>query len=138
MPQSQEPPSVAAVAIGTALVAGITGYYLGQARSIGLFGSSLQTSGASNRNATASELEPDDESDLSDAASDSDAQDLGELKDFPGSTEECKLILVVRSDLGMTKGTSLDFDKTSTLAAALKCTIPSPEHMPPPRPCATL
>lgn len=106
MPDSQEPPSLAAVAIGTALVAGITGYYLGQARSIGLFGSSLQTSRPSNRNATASEVEHDDDSDISDvdAASDSDAQDLGELKNFPGSTEECKLILVVRSDLGMTKG----------------------------------
>jgi hypothetical protein len=27
-------------------------------------------------------------------------QDLGELQTFPGNSEECKLVLVVRSDLG--------------------------------------
>jgi len=28
----------------------------------------------------------------------------GELSEFPGINEECKLVLVVRTDLGMTKG----------------------------------
>ncbi|KAK4634725.1 putative peptidyl-tRNA hydrolase 2 [Fulvia fulva] len=130
MPDSQEPPSLAAVAIGTALVAGITGYYLGQARSIGLFGSSLQTSRPSNRNATASEVEHDDDSDISDvdAASDSDAQDLGELKNFPGSTEECKLILVVRSDLGMTKGKIAAQCGHATLACYKTLVRANPAH----------
>jgi hypothetical protein len=30
--------------------------------------------------------------------------DDGELAEFPGNHEECKLVLVVRTDLGMTKG----------------------------------
>lgn len=39
---------------------------------------------------------------------DSDWEDegQGELADFSGISEECKLVLVVRTDLGMTKGTS--------------------------------
>lgn len=38
---------------------------------------------------------------------DSDWEDegQGELSDFSGMNEECKLVLVVRTDLGMTKGT---------------------------------
>ena len=44
----------------------------------------------------------DDEKD-SDDDDDSDVQDLGELQTFPGNTEECKLVLVVRSDLGKQK-----------------------------------
>jgi len=35
---------------------------------------------------------------------DSDSQDDGELKDFNDLNEEYKLVLVVRTDLGMTKG----------------------------------
>lgn len=40
-------------------------------------------------------------------ATDSDWEDeaQGELSDFSGMNEECKLVLVVRTDLGMTKGT---------------------------------
>jgi hypothetical protein len=40
---------------------------------------------------------------------DSDWEDeaQGELSEFPGINEECKLVLVVRTDLGMTKGTLL-------------------------------
>ncbi|EME49830.1 hypothetical protein DOTSEDRAFT_164565 [Dothistroma septosporum NZE10] len=102
---SQEAPSLAAVAIGTALVSGIAGYYIGQARSIGVFGPSLPTTRTSStRNAPVSDFEKDDDSDISDAASDDDAQHLlGELRDFTDSAEECKLTLVVRADLGMTK-----------------------------------
>ena len=33
----------------------------------------------------------------------------GELKAFEGNREECKLILVVRTDLGMGKGTVASF-----------------------------
>lgn len=35
---------------------------------------------------------------------DGDGDEQGELQDFKGSDEECKLVLVVRTDLGMTKG----------------------------------
>lgn len=101
--QDRGTPSTSAVVIGTAIVAGLTGYYLGQARTIGVFGKAVtRPSGPS-----------DEESDISDADAagsgdeDDDVQDLGELKTFPGSTEECKLVLVVRTDLGMGKGTSV-------------------------------
>lgn len=100
--QDHGPPSTAAIAVSTAIISGIAGYFLGQARSIGLFG---QQSGT--RATVGSDESKQADSDISDAASESsddDVQDLGELKTFLGSTEECKLVLVVRSDLGMGKG----------------------------------
>lgn len=36
--------------------------------------------------------------------SDEESEHDGELQDFTSSSEECKLVLVVRTDLGMTKG----------------------------------
>lgn len=95
--QDRGPPSAAAIAIGTSIIAGLTGYFLGTAKSIGVFG----------RSAPAHEGDDDDEAnacDHSDASSETHTDDLGELKTFPGSTEECKLVLAVRTDLGMTKG----------------------------------
>lgn len=86
--QDRTPPSAAAVAIGTAIISGVTGYFLGQANAIGVFGRSKQD-----------KLADSDEEDA-----DEDVQDLGELQKFPESREECKLVLVVRTDLGMTKG----------------------------------
>lgn len=38
--------------------------------------------------------------------SDWEEEDQGEFAEFSGIDEECKLVLVVRTDLGMTKGTS--------------------------------
>ena len=102
--QDRGPPSAAAIAVGTAIISGLTGYYLGQARSIGLFGGSSRSPPIAK---VGHEHHQDDESDLSDADSDSgdmQLQDLGELKTFPDSSEECKLVLVTRTDLGMTKG----------------------------------
>lgn len=104
--QDRGPPSNVAVAIGTAIVSALFGYYFGQARSIGLFGrTDTRTPAArlgrssdesdSSSNAGAGE-ETGDESDS--------VQDLGELKTFSANNEECKLVLVVRMDLGMGKG----------------------------------
>lgn len=95
--QDRGPPSAAAIAIGTGIVAGLTGYFLGTAKSIGIFGGSSSVH-------QDDEEDDDNDGDNSDAASDAHTDDLGELKTFPGSTEECKLVLVVRTDLGMTKG----------------------------------
>jgi hypothetical protein len=105
LPPKQEP-SIAAIAVATAIISGLTGYYIGQARSIGLFGGSSSTS------PTLSDTKKQDEtSDISDAGSDaSDAPELGDLKTFEGGNEECKLVLVVRTDLGMTKGEWLRLD----------------------------
>lgn len=95
-----QPPSVAAVAVATAIVSGLTGYYIGQARSIGLFGGSTPGSTSAVLSGK-QDLDPD----ISDASDDaSDAQELGELQTFAEGREECKLVLVVRTDLGMTKG----------------------------------
>jgi PTH2 family peptidyl-tRNA hydrolase len=107
--QDRGPPSTAAVAIGTAIVAGVTGYFIGQASSIGLFGRNDSQAGTARLShkegeakLDASETEDDkeDDDDDDDDDDDSDVQDLGELQTFPGNTEECKLVLVVRSDLG--------------------------------------
>jgi PTH2 family peptidyl-tRNA hydrolase len=104
--QDRGPPSAAAIAIGTAIVAGVTGYFLGQASSIGLFGKGDTRSPAARLSpdegkakSENSETESDDD-DEEGEDDDSDVQDLGELQTFPGNTEECKLVLVVRSDLG--------------------------------------
>jgi PTH2 family peptidyl-tRNA hydrolase len=106
--QDRGPPSAAAIAIGTAIVAGVTGYFLGQASSIGLFGKRDTRSPAARLSPDEGKAKPensetesdDDDEEGEDNDSDSDLQDLGELQTFPGNTEECKLVLVVRSDLG--------------------------------------
>lgn len=86
------PASTAAIAIGSALVAGVTGYFLGQAKSIGLFGGyQAAHSNAAQPDESESEEEEEEE------------DEVQELKAFDGN-EECKLVLVVRTDLGMTKG----------------------------------
>jgi PTH2 family peptidyl-tRNA hydrolase len=112
--QDRGPPSAAAIAIGTAIVAGVTGYFLGQASSIGLFGKTdtrapaarlTQREGVAKPDDAETESDDDDgeDEDDDDDDDDSDVQDLGELQTFPGNTEECKLVLVVRSDLGKQK-----------------------------------
>jgi peptidyl-tRNA hydrolase, PTH2 family len=96
--QDRGAPSTANIVFATAIVSGLAGYYLGQARSIGLFGK------AGTSAATEKAVEDSDISDLGDSSDDDDVQDLGEIKSFADSAEECKLVLVVRNDLGMTKG----------------------------------
>ena len=101
-PQDKSLPSLASVALATAIVAGLTGYYIGQARSIGLFGGSSSKQVSHNVRDGKHE---DESSDMSDASSEGgDAHELGDLKTFADAREECKLVLVVRTDLGMTKG----------------------------------
>lgn len=92
------PPSAAAAAIGAGIIAGVAGYYLGQAQSIGVFASKAHTPSRARASA------PDDDSDLSD--SEVDTIDNQHVETFDDSTEECKLVFVVRTDLGMTKGRS--------------------------------
>lgn len=96
------PPSIWAVAFATTVIAGLAGYFLGQASSIGIFSSprsDVAAAPSEKRNGAA-------DSDISDAGdeSDSDDHDDQELNGFDDSAEECKLVLVVRTDLGMTKG----------------------------------
>ncbi|KAI5370193.1 putative peptidyl-tRNA hydrolase, PTH2, peptidyl-tRNA hydrolase II domain superfamily [Septoria linicola] len=92
-PLDRLPPSAASYAIAAAIVSFTSGYFLGKASSIGLFGRSPATTSAGA-----------DSDDASESDSDESTYDLGELQTFKGNTEECKLVLVVRTDLGMTKG----------------------------------
>jgi len=99
MASVQTPPSAAAIAVATAIISGLTGYYIGQARSIGVFGTSTprDDDGISDADAASG-----DEADADEEADDED--DVQDLQTFPGNDEECKLVLVVRTDLGMGKG----------------------------------
>jgi peptidyl-tRNA hydrolase, PTH2 family len=99
--QDRAPPTTAAIAISAAIVAGLAGYYLGQARSVGLIGKS---STRARPAATARDAESSDGGEDAEIDEDDDLQDLGALKTFRDTAEECKLVLVVRTDLGMGKG----------------------------------
>ena len=96
------PPSVWAVAFATALVAAVAGYFLGQASSIGVFAQTPTQARTSDRKPPVtsddSRSEDDDEDDGNDDLTEQ------EIKSFAERNEECKLVLVVRTDLGMTKG----------------------------------
>jgi PTH2 family peptidyl-tRNA hydrolase len=90
-------PSTANVATACAIIGLVTGYLLGQAKSLGLFGGSPISAPQARKEKAL-------ESDESDESSD---EDDGAPSEFPGHSEDCKLVLVVRTDLGMTKGTLL-------------------------------
>lgn len=113
-PLDRLPPSTIAVAVATAIIAGLGGYFLGQGASIGLFGGASKAAGpktswpnsydvkvhADSSDEAAGSSGEDNEDD------DDDDEEESELKEFEDRAgEECKLVLVVRTDLGMTKGT---------------------------------
>ncbi|KAI5206806.1 PTH2-domain-containing protein [Aureobasidium subglaciale] len=105
--RATELPSLWAVAFGASVVAGIAGYFLGTASTIGVFGSNTQQRVVSNSSSAQHEKGHDDSETDHDNASGSDSEDSEddqEVNGFEDSTEECKLVLVVRTDLGMTKG----------------------------------
>ena len=93
--QDSTQPSTTNIALACAILAGVTGYFLGTAKSLGLFGGSPISEPARSK----SEKEQDSEDESSDDEDDDTAP-----AEFPGHTEECKMVLVVRTDLGMTKG----------------------------------
>lgn len=104
-------PSIAAVTVASGILGLVTGYFLGQGSSIGLFGSST-TSNTPHKSwpnsydvkvhAESSDEEADDEQEEEDK--DDEEGDGKELNNFQDSTEEVKLVLAVRTDLGMGKG----------------------------------
>jgi PTH2 family peptidyl-tRNA hydrolase len=115
---NRDPPTILAYGVATAILAGLGGYFLGQASSLGLFGDHAtrekahtprtaeeKTSSSASKAAPEDEESESEESDLSENDEDPDTdsqQDLAGFEDM--ATEECKLVLVVRTDLGMTKG----------------------------------
>ena len=110
------PISVTAVAVAVGLLALTAGYFLGQGSSIGLFANSSSPNDGKKSwpnsydvkvHADSSAEEGADEDD--DDADEEDAGNVGDgrkLKDFEDTAGEVKLVLAVRSDLGMSKGSS--------------------------------
>lgn len=97
-------PSTAAYVVATAILAGITGYFIGQGSSLGLF-SNKEKEGWPNSYNVKPHLDSSDEDYESEEEEDSEEEGDGtELANFDSSNEEVKLVLVVRTDLGMTKG----------------------------------
>jgi hypothetical protein len=133
MADIRAPPTPLAMIIGTAIIAGVSGYMIGIASSLGLIPNPFvakepRTRGISNYDdEEESEEEDIDESILDHAPNwangvEADKRDglrataagRAEFKKeevvktgWEDSNEECKLVLVVRTDLGMTKGLSL-------------------------------
>ena len=127
--------STLSVVFGTAILALTLGYFIGQGSSIGLFSSSKPSGKHKTKDPKKSwpnsydvTVHPDSseeevfkkirgadigmssEESLRDSSSELDegekmGQKQGELNQFEGNREECKLVLVVRMDLGMGKGT---------------------------------
>ena len=121
------PASTTSYVVATAILAVSLGYFIGQASSLGLFSSSKSKSSSKKKswpNNYDVTIHPDSsdeelmthlrgngEKEVKDSEDeDSEDEELGqeqegELKAFEGNREECKLVLVVRTDLGMGKGT---------------------------------
>ena len=121
------PASTTSYVVATAILAVSIGYFIGQASSLGLFSSPKRKSSSSKTswpNSYDVTIHPDSsdeelmthlrgngEKGVKDTEDeDSEDEELGqeqegELKTFEGNREECKLVLVVRTDLGMGKGT---------------------------------
>lgn len=107
------PPSLAAVAVSSILLGLLAGYFLGQGSSIGVFGGAGSGSGAKKSwpnsydvkvHADSSD-EADDEGEGEEEEEEGEEGDGTELSSFQDSNEEVKLVLAVRTDLGMGKGT---------------------------------
>jgi PTH2 family peptidyl-tRNA hydrolase len=130
MAELRPPPTPLALLIGTAIVAGVSGYMIGIASSLGLLPNPFAAKEPRRRGVDnyddeeESEAEDIDSSILDHAPNwangvEADKKDglrattakkaEGKKEEvaktaWEGSNEECKLVLVVRTDLGMTKG----------------------------------
>lgn len=100
-------PSAAAVAIASGIFGLVIGYFIGSGSSIGLFDSSGNPNEAKKSwpNSYDVKVHADSSDEEADDEGDEDEEGAGkELNSFADSTEEVKLVLAVRTDLGMTKG----------------------------------
>ncbi|KAL4780749.1 peptidyl-tRNA hydrolase PTH2-domain-containing protein [Aspergillus varians] len=99
-------PSTTTYVVATAIIAGITGYFLGQGASLGLFSTKEKEGWPNSYNVKVHRGSSDEEdnTEVEDEESDEEEGDGSELAKFEDNTEEVKLVLVVRTDLGMTKG----------------------------------
>ena len=123
---SQDGPSTTSIALATAILSVAIGYLIGSASSVGIFSStkeSKKTPKKSWPNSYDVTIHPDssdeelmeqlgrkkgkevkDSEDEEDVDGSEDEQVVGELASYEDNKEECKLVLVVRTDLGMGKG----------------------------------
>lgn len=126
-------PTPVAMIIGTAIISVLTGYMLGMASSLGFlpnpFGTPEVVAGRKTKTSNYDDEEETSEEEIDDVlldhapnwanAEEADRRDglrtpvkpaeekvekRVEKQDWENSKEECKLVLVVRTDLGMTKG----------------------------------
>jgi PTH2 family peptidyl-tRNA hydrolase len=134
MADLRAPPTPLAMIIGTAIIAGVSGYMIGIASSLGLIpnpfvAKEARRRGISNYDDEEESAEEDIDESILDhapnwsngleadkrdglratAAGRTEAKKEQEVikTGWEDSNEECKLVLVVRTDLGMTKGLSL-------------------------------
>lgn len=113
------PPSALSIAVAIGLLGLLAGYFLGQGRSLGLFGGSSggkkkKTGKKSWPNSYDVKIHEDSSSEdvagVGTGETESEDEDFEdsdnqqEVKSFEASNEEVKLVLCVRTDLGMTKG----------------------------------
>lgn len=104
------PPSTTIYVIATAIIAGISGYFLGQGASLGLFSSKEKEGWPNSYNVKVHRGSSDEEDETEeDEESEEEEGDGSELANFENNNEEVKLVLVVRTDLGMTKGKGISF-----------------------------
>lgn len=89
-------PSIISVVIGTTIVAGVAGYFLGQALTVGIVGGGGRDNGGGSHR---DDKQADEETGSEDEGGVQDG-----LRSFEHDGGECKLTLVVRMDLGMGKG----------------------------------
>ena len=106
----KSPPSLTAVAVSSLILGLLAGYFIGQGSSIGVFGGSggakqTKKSWPNSYDVKVHADSSDDQADDEDEADEEEDDGTGqELKDFKDSNEEVKLVLAVRTDLGMGKG----------------------------------
>ena len=111
----------------TAVVSLLAGFFLGQVTGNNPFGSGTASRGARRQKQAPTDGKNDD---LGASSDDDDIGDdvLASLGTFPSSTEECKLVLVVRTDLGMTKGMSCTWHRRGFVAGITSPIYPHFAH----------
>lgn len=132
MGTDRPPPSATSIVVATAILAAALGYFIGQGASLGLFGAAESASKPKKakkswpnsydvtihsdssdeevfKQIRGADLGIESEQSSKESSEDEDGaefgQNQGDLNTFEGNKEECKLVLVVRTDLGMGKGT---------------------------------
>ena len=122
MADTTSSPSTIAIATATAILAATAGYMFGTGSSLGLFGSSNSSSKLKGPkkswpNSYDVTIHPDSSDEelmesLKEAEEESEsAEDIGELQSFDAANEEFRMMLVVRTDLGMGKGKQASFQE---------------------------